>query len=67
MTKKVLYITLLAVALLPVHLKGQTVSTFPYSPCFGDSLAPGWSAIDADGDGHGWNQIAINYYTVPDS
>jgi len=67
MTKKLLSIALFAAMLLPMHIQGQTITSFPYTPCFSDSLAPGWSAIDADGDGHGWTQMAISGYSVPDS
>lgn len=65
MTKKILSIALLAILFSPLQMQGQTITSFPYTPCFGDSLAPGWSTIDADGDGHTWNHLIISGNVAP--
>ena len=59
------YSIIALITTLFLSLQGQTITTFPYSPCFGDSLAPGWIAIDADGDGHGWTQMSIPANQAP--
>ncbi|MCR5445388.1 MAG: choice-of-anchor J domain-containing protein [Bacteroidales bacterium] len=65
MTKRLFSIALLVAFLLPMHIQGQTITSFPYTPCFYDSLAPGWSTIDADGDGHTWNHLIISGNVAP--